>query len=383
MSSTIKAFIKNPLALVGIAIALLFQIIFSVIWMTGYNGVTERTDNLSIALVNDDDAMPQTFIAQLKEGLPFHIEESNRLEEAQVALNERNVQMVVHIPADFSTALQTSKEPVSMQYYINESNPAQVKSVMQSVAKEITHQLNKQSIFMSATMLLKETAVPEQAQPVIAQSLSEKVTSEFHFSNVVTDMSNQMVPMMFVLAAFVGSMLMASNFNQVAVVLKFNHSKWQLFFTRVLLHAGAALAITLLSTSLILLLGAQTASSFVSIWLFQALSMFTFMIVAQMFLLLFGMAGMILNIITLSLQLVSSGALVPRELLSNFYQQLGNFLPATYAVEGKMNLLFGGVGLTMAIIAPLVYILLTALFIGAGAVFVKRKRQPVQVRAAA
>lgn len=383
MSSTIKAFIKNPLALVGIAIALLFQIIFSVIWMTGYNGVTERTENLSIALVNEDEAIPQTLIAQLKEGLPFQIKESQGLEEAQSALNERDVQMVVHIPADFSTALQSSKEPVAIQYYINESNPAQVKSIMQSVAKEITHQMNKQSIFMSATVLLKETVVPEQAQPAIAQSLSEKVTSEFHFSNKVTDMSNQMVPMMFVLAAYVGSMLMASNFHQVAILLKFNHSKWQLFFTRILLHAGAALTITLLSTSLILLLGAQTASSFLSIWLFQALCMFTFMIVAQMFLLLFGMAGMILNIITLSLQLVSSGALVPREMLSSFYQQLGNFLPATYTVEGKMNLLFGGVGLHAAIIAPLLYILLTALVIGAGAVFIKRKRQPVQVKAVA
>ena len=53
---------------------------------------------------------------------------------------------------------------------------------------------------------------------------------------------------------------------------------------------------------------------------------------------------MLFNIAMLSLQLVSSGAIVPRELLSNFYHSISNFFPATYAVNGLMNILFGGPG---------------------------------------
>jgi uncharacterized phage infection (PIP) family protein YhgE len=53
---------------------------------------------------------------------------------------------------------------------------------------------------------------------------------------------------------------------------------------------------------------------------------------------------MLFNIAMLSLQLVSSGAMVPRELLSGFYRSMSDYFPATYAVEGLMNILFGGPG---------------------------------------
>ncbi|GIQ65925.1 hypothetical protein PACILC2_44930 [Paenibacillus cisolokensis] len=91
-----------------------------------------------------------------------------------------------------------------------------------------------------------------------------------------------------------------------------------------------------------MMLGGQANSGFMALWGFLSLILMSFMFFAQLFLLLFGFAGMLFNITALSAQLVSSGAMVPRELLSGFYRHLGDWLPATYAVEGSMNLLFGG-----------------------------------------
>ncbi|KEQ21566.1 hypothetical protein ET33_37050, partial [Paenibacillus tyrfis] len=77
-------------------------------------------------------------------------------------------------------------------------------------------------------------------------------------------------------------------------------------------------------------------------------------------LLLFGMSGMLMNILLLSVQLVTSGAMMPRELLSAFYLRLGESLPAFYAVEGSMDILFGGTGTGASAVSLLAFIVLSA-----------------------
>ncbi len=63
-----------------------------------------------------------------------------------------------------------------------------------------------------------------------------------------------------------------------------------------------------------------------------------------------GDAGGWVNIAMLSIQLLSSGSTIPRELLSNFYQTVSNFSPATYAVDGIMKLVTGGPSISHEII---------------------------------
>ncbi|MBS9806427.1 hypothetical protein ACFU6E_24275 [Bacillus cereus] len=70
---------------------------------------------------------------------------------------------------------------------------------------------------------------------------------------------------------------------------------------------------------------------------------------------------MIFNIISLSLQLVSSGVIVPHEMLSKTYQTIGELFPATYAVNGYYTIIFGGTGLGNNIISLSLIILVTQL----------------------
>jgi ABC-type multidrug transport system permease subunit len=167
-------------------------------------------------------------------------------------------------------------------------------------------------------------------------------------------------------------MIMGMNFQQSTMAVQAQAGKWNTVLVKAVLNAVSAVLVALVGTSLVALLGGQFEQGFLHMWLFQSLFLLTFMFVSQMFLSLFGLAGMLFNIMLLSVQLVSSGAIVPRELLSDFYTGLGRLLPATYAVDGNMNILFGGGPIT-GDCAALLLIMATAMAVTAVAVAFKKQ----------
>jgi uncharacterized phage infection (PIP) family protein YhgE len=150
--------------------------------------------------------------------------------------------------------------------------------------------------------------------------------------------------MILVLASIVGTMIMGMNFNVSTNILGASVTKMGKMTARIVVTVIAVVVVGLISATMVVSLGGHVEKGFVSLWAFETLFLLTFALVAQMFLTLFGNAGMLFNIAMLSLQLVSSGAIVPRELLSHFYHTISNAFPATYAVNGLMNILFGGPG---------------------------------------
>ncbi|MEF3307980.1 ABC transporter permease [Paenibacillus sp. GYB004] len=360
MGNALKAFLHKTPTKIGIATAIMFQLIFSIVWMTGYDGVTDNTANLTIAVVNEDAGVGRQLAEQLGQQLPFQIVTESSLDAAKQKLEERSVQMVLHLPPALSAQLQTPGQKTELQYWINESNPALIKSMMSSVAAGVTATVNKKAIAAGAQAVLTQMNVPAAQAQSTAQALSERVTSSIQFTNPVSGMSNQMVPMMLVLASYVGSMIMGMNLQQSSNLIGAQAGKWSKFAARAVLNGIAAVVTALVGTSLVLLLGGQSVHGFMALWGFLTLCLLAFLFFSQLFLLLLGNAGMLLNIIALSAQLVSSGAMVPRELLNGFYRGLGDYLPATYAVEGNMNLLFGGPGAAGASWSLLLIVLVTA-----------------------
>ncbi|MBD0383704.1 YhgE/Pip domain-containing protein [Paenibacillus sedimenti] len=344
MKTTILGFLKPATTKVGIITAVMFQLLFSIIWMTGYAGVTDNTKNLRIAIVNEDQGMGNKIVDNLKGNLPFHTEVVSSNEQAQSMLNERKVQMVLYISANFSKKLQTQGQTAPITYTINESNPSMTKSIMQAVAGNVTATVNKEAVAAgtSAVLMQMNPKLPAEQAGQIAQGLSSKVVSDIQSTNKVKDMPNQMLPMMLVLASIVGTMIMGMNFNVTSNMLGASLSKSQKLVARLAITVFAAVVVGLIGSSMVVALGGHVEKGYLALWAFQSLFLLAFALVAQMFLTLFGNAGMLFNIAMLSLQLVSSGAIVPRELLSGFYHTLSEAFPATYAVNGLMNILFGG-----------------------------------------
>lgn len=360
MGNALKAFLQKTPTKIGIATAIMFQLIFSIVWMTGYDGVSDNTANLTIAVVNEDAGVGRQLAEQLGQQLPFQIVTESSLDAAKRKLEERSVQMVLHLPPTLSAQLQSPGQKTELQYWINESNPALIKSIMSSVASGITATVNKQAIAAGAQTVLTQMNVPAAGAQSTAQALSERVTSSIQITNPVSGMNNQMVPMMLVLASYVGSMIMGMNLQQSSNLIGAQVNRWSKFAARAMLNGIAAVVTSLVGTSLVMMLGGQSVHGFMALWGFLALCLLAFLFFSQLFLLLFGNGGMLLNIIALSAQLVSSGAMVPRELLNGFYRGLGDYLPATYAVEGNMNLLFGGPGAAGASWSLLLILLVTA-----------------------
>lgn len=375
MKQTLLAFLRRPTTLVGMITALVFQVVFSLVWMTGYDGVTDRTEQLRIAIVNEDEELGAIVAENAVAQLPFTMTQLDSLDIAKQQLKDREIQMAIYLPSGWSQGIANIEEPMLIQYWVNESNPTMIKSVMSSVAAQFTANVNKLATANGVQSVIRSVnaEIPVEQAASIGVGLSERVKSDLHSMNPVQGMSNQMVPLMMVLASFVGAMTMGMNFEQSSAALRALEGKWRVFIIQALISLLTAVVISLVGTTLLTLLGGQMEQGFMAIWSFQTICVITFMCVSQMFLYLFGMAGMLFNILTLSLQLVSSGAMVPRELLSDFYVSLGNILPATYAVDGSMNLLFGGPGVGSEVMA-LVCIAMTACIVSTAAVALKKSR---------
>lgn len=91
-------FLKQPVTIVGIITALLFQVFFSLIWITGYDHVTDRVDQLPIAIVNGDGSAAQSIADNISASLNFEQVKGLSLAEAQEQLGHRTLRMIIELP---------------------------------------------------------------------------------------------------------------------------------------------------------------------------------------------------------------------------------------------------------------------------------------------
>lgn len=353
---TVKQFFKHPETYIGIVSAMAFLLIFFCVWMTAYDGVEGRTNNLKIGFVNEDVQLGSMIEKEIIENVPFKIKTYHSVESAKQAMDQRKLDMVMYFPFNFSSQLQENGE-TKIHYFINQANASLAKQMMDGAAKNMTQTINEsvyaynQQIMISKLPAQLGAAVPsaELAQslsnsitPLLQSLKNEMVLPSIEKTNHVDGFAATMVPMMIVLASFVGSMIMSLNINIVAIRLKTKVNKWAIFLARQLINIGASILLTLITLLFLALFNVELLTSLWEAGTFQLLVFFSFLSLTQMFVVLLGPGGMLFNILFLSLQLVTSGVIVPITLLSDFYQTIGTYLPATYAADGYYTVIFGG-----------------------------------------
>lgn len=341
---------------IGIFATIAFQLIFFSVWMTAYDGVNERAENLKIGLINEDNVIGKELGNQIKEVLPFTVETFTSLNEAESELDARNINMVIHIPANFTAQLQEG-EKTAIIYSINQANASIAKTMMEGVTKQVTEEVNHQLYALQQGETIKAfskqfTQIPleQDLALLIQETVTSTVTSlQDHAieptivkTNNVDGFAANFVPLMVIISSFVGAMVMIMQHQQAAQIVQATVSKWSLFLARQLINIGVAFTLPLLTIGLMQLFNISSNAGFLTIYLFQSLMFWAFLCLAQVFVLLFGNLGMVFNICALSLQLVTSGVLVPKAMLSDFYIQLASLLPATYGADGYYTIIFGG-----------------------------------------
>lgn len=353
---TLKAFFQRKETYLGIAVAIAFQVIFFSVWLTAYDGVTERTSELKIGVVNEDETYGKMITQLMEQNAPFTVSTIENLETAKKELDEREWHMIVHIPEAFSIDVQSGEAELS--YLINQSNPTLSKQIMETAASSITHELNL-NIYQLSQQEIAQNVPPviaaETPNPEFAAQLAEKVIevvqTKSHVESVkasiiktndVEGFAATMIPLMVVLASYIGAMIMSQQLQFATSTLKQHFDKWAIFFSRQIINIGVAIGLSVITLMIMLLFNIQLDSGLFVAWLFQSLLFFSFLSLTQLFVILFGNPGMIFNIALTATQLVSAGAIVPREMLSSFYKKLGDILPATYGTNGYFSLIYGG-----------------------------------------
>ncbi|MEF7494679.1 ABC transporter permease [Lysinibacillus sphaericus] len=341
---------------IGIVAAIALQLIFFTIWMTAYDGVNERADELSIGFVVEDTGMGQQIVKDMEDNIPFTVKKYSSLKQAEHALNERQINMIMQIPANFTNQLQTG-EKAEIIYSINQANASMAKNMMDSVAKQLTEEMNRMLYPLQQNQAI-EVFSQQFAQLPFEQNTSQQINASVHTTmmsikdhavdatilktNDVKGFAANFIPLMVIISSFVGAMVMIMQHQQAAQKVQSILSKWQLFFARQLLNVGVALTLPFLTIGLMHLFTISSNESFLSIYLFQSVMFLAFLCLAQVFVILFGNIGMVFNICALSLQLVTSGVLVPKTMLSEGYKQIAAMLPASYGADGYYTIIFGG-----------------------------------------
>ena len=349
--SLLKGFLKQPITIVGIITALLFQVFFSLIWVTGYDHVTDRVNQMPIAIVNEDGTAGEAIASGISSSLKFQLESGLTLQEAQDAMDRREIRMIIDIPAGFTGGLSNPAEKVQLNYLINQSNPQMVSNVMQSVATQITAALNQQTTVQGFQQTLAAMQLPAAQADILQSTITSRIEGNVEFSNPSTNFAQTMVPLMIVTASFTGSMLLAMNLNRASINLSGQAGKWQRLAARFIIMGAVAFAASLISTTLNYSLGIRFTTGYFTAWMFEFLIILACMTLAQLSLVLFGDAGAWINIGLLSIQMLSSGASIPREILSPFYIWIGQIFPARYAVDGMLDLVIGGQGIRQDVLA--------------------------------
>ncbi|MES5941819.1 MULTISPECIES: ABC transporter permease [unclassified Bacillus cereus group] len=355
---TLKQFLKIPGTYIGMVVALSFQLIFFCVWLTAYDGVNERVDQMRIAIVNEDGNIGSKIAEGLKRNLPFQVKTEQSVEKANKEMNDHMYDMIIEIPASFSKDInETGKS--NLNFHINQANAMMAKQMMEGAAKQIRDNVNKEITSYKKQVIVGklQAAGPENVE-VIKSLTEDSIGFTVHKVNDTKGFSANMVPLMMVLASFVGAMIMSMELSKVAKEVK---NGWSNFVSRQIINGTVSILLACITIGLMKGFQIEIHEAVWSIWVFQAIVFFAFLSLTQMFITVFGNAGMIFNIISLSLQLVSSGVIVPHEMLSKAYQTIGGLFPATYAANGYYTIIFGGVSLEKNIISLLVIILLTQL----------------------
>jgi YhgE/Pip-like protein len=344
MGKALRLFFQQKSTMVGILVLAFFQLTFGIVWLNGYDGVMDKTEQLPVAVVNEDGELGKTVAEQLVQSLPFAMREVRSLDEAKAGLESRELKMAIHIPADFTKQARTPDGKVSLAVLVSESNPAMVKTFAQQVLGQVTAKVNQMVTTQGVQAALTNLKVPPQQAAGMAAGLTGKVEGKYEGIHRVANFAHGMIPMMLVLASYVGAMLLSLQLNTSAAALQTQLSAWARFGARQVINLASTAVVSLIVVLMLLAFGLDPVGGYAALFGFVWLSLLAFVSLAQLFVYLIGDAGMLLNIIALSLQLVTSGVLVPRELLGDGFRMVSDWLPATYVATGNLNLLFGGSG---------------------------------------
>ncbi|GGN97873.1 YhgE/Pip domain-containing protein [Saccharibacillus kuerlensis] len=305
---------------IGIVFSLFVPLLFTLLWMTGYHDATQRIDQLNVAVVNEAGEAGTAVSAQIAANAPFHTESVNHADTAQAAMDAGDYSMVIVIPADFASGLQNGS--AKLTYYINQGTSEVASAMVEGAAARLTAGMN---------------------EAIAGTSAAEPVQSEIVKTHEQNNFAVTMLPMILGFIPYIAMMTANIQLNISSQIMKRNHGKWQIFWSRQLLLLLISVFAPLIIIGVAQLF-AQPAASFGSMWMLLGCVFLASACVTQMSFALFGNAAPLFNVALVPLQLMTAGNIIPAAMLAPFYRHFGSFLPAPNGIQGFMRLIYNGSG---------------------------------------
>lgn len=338
-----KQFLKTKSAIGAIFMGIFYAAALLTIFLPGYKAIPANMSELKIALVNDDQGeYGSNITSQLKESLSFKtIDTDLSNKEALKALEKNEYALVIHIPENFSADAQ-SGNGTGIDFTVNEASPSSVSSLMQSVVADINNQFSTTFSQQTAQNILLQFNVSEQQAADLATKIENAYTGNYVIMNdIPAGSENTMLPMFLTTAAYVGSMIAATQ-----LVALFRKHRTEVNRVRLFIYVQA--------TALLIGVLAMTAEVTISyiitdinpdvLWkvaLQQILLYLTSFNVCAIPIFLLGESGAILNIPILLIQTLANGSSIPRDMMYWPYELVSYITPMYYSVQAYITTMYG------------------------------------------
>lgn len=385
-----KQWFKHPIAYIVIVVAIFCGMIFVGAAIPGFNKLPSNTSEMKLVIVDQDKSTASKAITkQLKKNLPLSVSTSNQLADAKTNLKKRKTDLILQIPADFSSKVK-SQNDVALTFYQNDSNGMLQnsfnKSLISKAESKIQSQLTSQKTTQAVAKMLAPSvakkvqakvaakakaaaasvksaaqaqAIQKQAQAEAKQvaqtqtkAQAEKVTKALsrgvttntvHINQMASNYQYQMAPMFLNLGTYLGIMLMSVVLTLMFMSARFTMGKVRAFTAMQLNGICGAVLVPFFTVGLLKCMISFDTTMFWNLIGGQILfGLAIFEMTNALAILLGSLPSMIIQLPLLVMQTIAGGGILSRTVMNGFYQWISTVTPMYQGVYSTFNTLFGG-----------------------------------------
>lgn len=348
-------FKTHPKFVGAIVLFLIIPTLYGSIYLSSMWDPASQTRNLSVILVNEDKGVARDktnlnigamVVDRLQADGRFSYRILSSGDEARRIVNQGQASFAILIPHNFSQLALAGRLPgaATIIVHVSEGNDYAGAGFARRFAPELVQRINQtlnEHRFAAAMGRLNRQPGNLHAIEGTPAGLSESVRAHIEVSAKVANQGTGMAPNFVPLSLWVGASLCTYlfAFTVLPESLKGRSSLGialgKLFTPAIVVLCQA----TVLSLTLYFVLHIQI-HSIPRFTLTLALTALTFLAVMFMLIRLFGNAGRLFALVLLVIQLASSGATLPVELSSPFFQAIHPWLPLSWVVRAVRIALF-------------------------------------------
>lgn len=337
-------FLLSKGVIYAIILAVFYQIAMVGLYIYGYHVLPNGVNQLSINVVNQDgdkgEAIEKELVPTLSKSFSKVITDKE-LTESKEELDSRQIQMIIVIPENFVSNLETGKS--TMDFYIDESNTTTVINTMEAVAKSVTDNFNQAINQGKLTNILKSLNVTIKKQEQIKEQLNNSVVQNNVYMNKAPgSMDYVMTPSFLSIAAYASSMVVAIVLMNIFLAFIPMIGKWKAFQYVEITGCVIAVVAPLFGVIMARILISISMQKLIIIYLQQILMQITAFQFTLIFSLFFGQNGIFVNIPLMLAQTIAGGGTMPLQIMPDPFKVISYFTPMYPNTQINFGILYGG-----------------------------------------